>query len=266
MSFQPVVPFSGTAGYAFLQRTRESQQAAFEQAPLIKRNVEAFRDRIASITSAEELVADRQLLEVALGAFGLDEDINNKYFIEKILSSDTEDPKSLASKFSDKRYSAMAKAFGFGDANGPSLDVAGFADRITDAYQDRQFEIAVGESDSNMRLAMSFERELATINDQTELSDNARWYSVMASPPLRKVFETALGLPQSFGTLDLDRQLTEFRDRAERVFGTSDVTDFADPDMQKEALRLFLVRGQIADGQSQMGSGASIALTLLQGG
>ena len=68
MSFQPVIPAGGYAGWTFLNRTREVQQSAFEASPQISRDVAAFEERIGSITSAEELVGDRQLLRVALGA------------------------------------------------------------------------------------------------------------------------------------------------------------------------------------------------------
>ena len=40
----------------------------------LKRDTEYFQEKISSITSAEELVSDRRLLTVALGAFGLQDD------------------------------------------------------------------------------------------------------------------------------------------------------------------------------------------------
>ena len=85
MSFQPVIPFGGMAGWSFLQRTQTSQQEAFEASPVLQRDTEYFAENIGNITSAKELVADYRMLKVALGAFGLDEDIGSKFFIEKIL-------------------------------------------------------------------------------------------------------------------------------------------------------------------------------------
>ena len=65
MTFQPVIPFGGFAGWTFLNRTLETQQQSFNQSPLLQRNVEYFKETIGSINSAEQLVNDRQLLEVA---------------------------------------------------------------------------------------------------------------------------------------------------------------------------------------------------------
>mgnify|MGYP000126734112 CR=1 FL=1 len=69
MSFQPVVPTSGLAGWRFLQATLQRQTEAFENSHEIKSNTAYFSEKIASVTSAEELVADRRLLSIALGAF-----------------------------------------------------------------------------------------------------------------------------------------------------------------------------------------------------
>ncbi len=262
MSFQPVIPFGGMAGWAFLQRTRAGQQAVFDKAPEIRRDTDYFAENIGSITTAQELVSDYRLLKVALGAFGLDDDIDNRFFIRKILEEGTIDPDSLANKMSDKRYLEFSKAFGFGDFPTPNTQLSDFADSILDAYKTRQFEVAVGEQDNDLRLAMTLERDLSAILDKNT-TDDGRWFSVMGNPPLRKIFETALGLPASFGTLDLDLQLSGFRERARAVFGNSEVSQFSDPEKMEELNRLFLVRSQINAGNGALSS-SSIALTLLQ--
>ncbi len=72
MSFQPVVPLSGYVGWRFLERTIDAQQEAFNTSQPIARATDYFREKIAQVRTADDLVADRQLLSVALGAFGLD--------------------------------------------------------------------------------------------------------------------------------------------------------------------------------------------------
>jgi len=76
MSFTPVIPMTGYAGWAFLSRTLERQQESFVESGTVKRAAEYFRENIGKATTAEALVGDRRLLEVALGAFGLEDDIN----------------------------------------------------------------------------------------------------------------------------------------------------------------------------------------------
>ena len=125
MSFQPIIPLSGLAGWNFLNRTMDTQRTAFENSPTIKRDTDYFREKIGEISSAKDLVADRRLLGVALGAFGLEADIGNKYFVQKILEDGTLDPEALGNKLADKRYLAMAETFGFGDNAVPLAKLLG---------------------------------------------------------------------------------------------------------------------------------------------
>ena len=263
MSFQPVVPFGGFAGWQFLQRTMDAQRQAFDAAPVRQRDLDYFRDRIGQITSAEALVADRRLRSVALRAFGLGDDIDNRFFIQKVLEGGTDDPAALANRLTDSRYRAMAEAFGFGNGSLPRTALRGFADQIADAFLQREFEVGVGQADQSMRLALTLERELTGIAARPVTNDT-KWLTIMGNPPLRRVFETALGLPQSFGALDLDRQLAEFKDRALSRFGTADVSGLASPERQQDVVRNFLAQAQISGGFGVGESGStSPALTLL---
>lgn len=261
MSFQPVLAMSGYTGWRFLQRTMETQKEAFVESGPMSRKAEYFRANIASVRSAEALVADRRLLEVALGAFGLDDDIDNKFFIQKVLEEGTLDEKALASRLSDKRYAAFAKAFGFGDFDTPRTALSGFPDEILAKWNDRQFERAVGEQDDTMRHALNLGPALGDILEQSE-NPRAQWFAIMGNPPLRAVFEGALGFPSSFGRIDLDQQLEQFQDRARSVFGSDKPADFTDPEVQEKIIRLYLMRSELA---TKVTTGASIALTLLRG-
>lgn len=109
--FQPVLPLSGLPGWVLLNRTLESQTQAFNASPQIVRDTDYFVENIANVRSAEDLVSDRRLLTVALGAFGLDEDINNRALIQKVLEDGTADPASLANRLADDRYARFSEAF-----------------------------------------------------------------------------------------------------------------------------------------------------------
>ena len=262
MRFTPVVPFSGYAGWRFLGRTREAQETAFAASPEVQRSEAYFRERIGSITTAEDLVADRRLLQVALDAFGLGDDIDNRFFIRKVLEDGTLSADALANKLSDKRYLAFSKAFGFGDYATPRTVLSDFPDTILAQYEVQKFEQAVGEQNEDMRLAMNAERELAGLSGRA-ISDDAKWFTVMGSAPLRTVFQTALGLPSGFVALDLDQQLATLRERSEAVFGGSEVARFSDPDKVETLVRLYLVRSEVAANASVYSAQAT-ALTLLQ--
>jgi hypothetical protein len=84
----------------------------------------------------------------------------------------------------------------------------------------------------------------------------------MGNTAVRAVFDGALGLPDSFGSLDIDKQLETYLDRSERVFGTDTVADFSDPDLQEQLIRTYLIRASI--GQIDPTTSGAVALSLLQ--
>lgn len=259
MTFTPVVPSGGYGGWSFLNRTMAAQKKAFADDPALQRDEAYFRDRIGKVSTAEDLVADRRLLSVALSAFGLEGDINNKAFLKKILNDGTFDPAALGNRLADKRYLEFSRAFGFGDFAVPNTKKSDFPDKILSAYQARKFEAAVGLANGDMRLALNARRELAAIAAKT-LSPDGKWYTALGSPPLRTVLQTAFGLPPSFAGVDIDKQLTMLKARAEKLLGAPDISQFTDPDKAEKLIRLFLVRSQA---QSNPFGGTAPALSLL---
>lgn len=261
--FQPVVPVSGLAGWAFLQKTYDRQIESFSASPSITRDTAFFEAGIGSVATAEQLVEDRRLLRVALGAFGLQDDIDNRFLVRKILEEGTSTETSLANRLSDERYKQLAEAFGFDRADGPRTAEPGFRAEITAAFRTRQFEVAVGEQDQAARLALNAQRELAEIAVSPD-SEETRWFRIMGTPPLRQVFETALGLPDGFAQLDIDRQLEVFRSDAKRKLGLESLDELANGEAREELVRTFLLRDQIKAINVQ--SPMAIALSLLQSG
>ncbi|QDY70160.1 DUF1217 domain-containing protein [Qingshengfaniella alkalisoli] len=268
MTYTPVIPMSGLTGWAFLSRTLGVQQDAHASTAVMKRDTEYFREKISTITTAEELVADSRLLKVALGAFGLQDDLPNKYFIQKVLEEGASASDALANRLSDKRYRAMVKAFDFDNPLGPGTLEPGFANHVLSSYADQTFEVAVGERDESMRLALALERELTNVMESAT-TENSAWYAVMGTAPLRKVFQTAFRLPDSFAAIDIDQQLDAFRDKARAYLGVSEVHKIAAPEVLDRLRNLFLVNtdmtspaGNADPVRSILGSRASAASIL----
>lgn len=264
MSFSIALPLSGYGGWKFLRRTEEAQMQRMQADPIMQRDEAYFREKIGSVTTADQLVSDKRLLRVALGAYGLSGDVNNTYFIKKVLQDGTLDTGDLANRLTDKNYAALSSAFGFGDYSVPATQVSTFADDILARYEQRKFEEAVGDSNGDYRIALYAERELPALAAKT-LSEDGKWFSIMGSAPLREFFETAFGLPSSFSGMDVDQQLVVLKDKSDRLFGTSDVSDFTSGATLDKLVRQYLLRAEIAAGSASAGSG-SAALQVLQAG
>jgi len=166
MSFQPVLPLDGYVGWRFLQRTLDAQTNAHANAPAAQRDETYVRENIGKIQTAEDLVSDRRLLRVALTAFGLADDLPNRAYIEKVLESSTSESGSFVNRLTDKRYHKLAEAFGFGDEAISRNQAPGFADGLIQKFQDRSFEIAVGDQSETMRMALSLDRDLGDLAAQ----------------------------------------------------------------------------------------------------
>ncbi|SDY44027.1 Protein of unknown function [Jannaschia faecimaris] len=260
MTFQPFVPIGGLAGWRFLQNTAETQRAAHAAGPVLQRDLNYFEENIGSIKTAEQLVGDYRLLSVALGAFGLSDDINSKFLIKRVLEEGTIDPDSLANRLSDKRYRDLSRAFGFGDFGVANTALSDFPDRIAKRYKDQRFEIDMGRTSEMMRLALTAQRELPALASG-DSSNRTKWFTLMGTPPLRKVMQTALNMPTAIGTLPIDRQLEVFQERAEAIFGTNDLTELA----RSDTLSRVLDRYTALDQSGGSSSVSSPALVLLRG-
>ena len=262
MSYLPALPLTGYAGWNLLQRTDEAQRANFERSPEIQRDIAYFKENIAAADTPEKLVADRRLLKVALGAFGLDEKLPHRAYMRKVLAEGSENPEAFANKISDPSFAQMAKAFGYGNLAGTNVRLSDFAASITDAYQTRQYERAVGEVDDTMRLALNFKREMASYTSGS--STSVQWFKLMGNKPLREILETGLGLPSEIGNIkDVDRQQNLFRNAASKLFGSDDPAVMAQPENIETILRNYFARDAASRGPGPMTPGYG-ALTLLQ--
>ncbi len=261
MTFQPILPLGGLPGWMLLNNTLDRQTEVFRKSPVLVRDTDYFEQNIGNVRTPDDLISDRRLLQVALGAFGLGEDINSQALIKRVLEGSTSDNDALVNRLADERYKKLTDAFGFGEPGLPRTRLNGFGREITERYQNMEFEVAVGAQDESLRLAMNARRELSELL-QKDTSEDVRWFSIMGNPPLRRVFETALGLPTGFGQLDIDRQLETFQDMARQQLDIDSLEDLKSDEQTEEFIRRYLLRDQVASFQIQ--SSNAIALTLLQ--
>ncbi len=264
MTFQPVIPTGGLVGWRFLQRTYDAQFQSYSASSVHEREAKYFLDNIGKVRSAEDLVSDRRLLQVALGAFGLQGDLDNRFFIQKILSDGTQAEDALANRLADSRYRDFADAFGLGPGDVRKTGSVADMQKITRDNLVTRFEVSVGEADESMRIALFTQHALSELAAQ-DGSENRKWFDLMGLPPLRSMMETALGLPAAFAQLDIDKQLEVFRERLMRVTGSSDLSQFTDTEAVEKLTDTYLARSQIAQIRAAT-SPAQTALILLGGG
>ncbi|HRM73469.1 MAG TPA: DUF1217 domain-containing protein [Paracoccus sp. (in: a-proteobacteria)] len=259
MTYNVQVGNGGYLGWKLLQRTLDTQQSAFSRSTELQRSRDYFTENISTIRSAEDLVSNYKLLSVALRAFGLDDDLNNRFFIRKVLEADPQDKTSLVNRLPDKRYARLNAAFAFWDAPNATTNKLP-AETIADMYTTRSFEKNIGQQHQEIELALNAKRELSQIASAT-VSNDTKWLQIIASKPLRKVFEGAFNLGKSFASLPIDRQLSEFKSRANRMMGSDDVQKISSSQNIETLTKHYLLRTEMT--ATDVSSPFSIALKLI---
>ncbi len=261
MPINPVIPLSGLGGWQFLERTRARQQNLFNQSTDVRREIDYFRENIGSIETPQALVSDRRLLSVALGAYGLGDEIDKRAFVRKILDEGVSDRQSFANRLGNTAYIEFTKMFSFAD--GGFSPTPERVEKIVDNFLISSFEEAVGEVDGSMRLALNFKREMASLANQG-LTETTGWLRALGSRPIRAVLEGAFNLPAAFSQIGIDQQVGVLIDKSSQIFGGASIDIFSNPEILGEAIKRFQLREQINNGPSANTRGMS-ALSILSG-
>lgn len=163
----------------------------------IKRETEYFLANIRGKKSADEFVRDSRLFAYAMTAFGLKDMIYGKAFMRKVLAEGVDGEKSFALQLADGRFRDFAEAFNFARYGATATAFDRAQQGTVDRYLRIQLEAEAGSKDEGVRLALYFARKAPQITSV---------YGLMADAALYRVARTALGLPQAFSSVDIDRQ------------------------------------------------------------
>ncbi|SMH51951.1 DUF1217 domain-containing protein [Mesorhizobium australicum] len=211
--------------------------------PVVERETEYYLENITKVKSIKEFVADDRLFRYAMKAHGLEDMAYAKAFMVKALEGGVEDKDSFANKLSDKRYKEFVNTFNF-EAYGDTATLFTKAQQGTvDKYLRQTLEENAGDQNEGVRLALYFERKASSITNA---------YEILADPALKQVAFTALGLPDSFGNADIDKQAKLIEERI-------DLEDFKDPELLSKFINRFTTLWEI---NNPTVSAASLVTTL----
>ncbi|MGB6230698.1 MAG: DUF1217 domain-containing protein [Litorimonas sp.] len=260
MPIAPSLIGGSLTGYLFLKETQERQQATFETSPDIERDVESLREKLSQPFTLDDLMGDRQLLRPVLQSFGLEGELDKGAFVRRIIEDGPDDPQGFARRLNNDDFIALADAFK-ADSEGNIRLSHGQIEDMIENYQDRAFQIAVGEQEQDLRLALNFEKEISDLAADSS-TDRAFWFKVIGNTPLMEVFSTALILPDGLSNLDIEKQADYLQDRASRLIGDDPRAILATKEGAEATVRRFITQRQVEAGPGALTPGAS-AITLL---
>ena len=209
--------------YQLITKDMEKSLDRIEQKPDVQRDVDYYMENIVKVKSIDEFVKDDRLFRFAMKAHGLKDMTYAKAFMVKALKEGIEDPDSFANKLTDKRYYDFVETYNFAGFGETATIFTRAQEGAVDKYLRQSLEEEAGSSNEGVRLALYFERKSSGID---------HFYDVLADPALAKVVRTALSLPDSFASADIDKQVKLFEEKL-------DIEDFKDPEKLGDFLKRF---------------------------
>jgi hypothetical protein len=214
------------------------------KAPQTAREIAYWKANVSNAKDVDAFVSDKRLFNFAMKAFGLQDMGYAKAFMKKLLTEGTAQG-SMASRMSDQRYREFAKTFNFASFGTATTTLSEVTDDVVTRYLRQNVEESAGQSSEGVRLALYFQRKAADIVSPMQL---------LADPALLKVTQTALGLPTSMSSVDIDKQV-------EMISKKLDVADFQDPAKLDKFLKRF---SALYDLNNSSGAASSPAISMLQ--
>lgn len=204
-----------------------------------------YHNTIITVTTVDQLLADKRLVSYALKAYGLDSANLSNDTLRKALTSDPMDPNSFVNqKGQNPQLRDLAAAFNF-SADGkinrvPAQSTQSRNDilQTEDDYVRQTMESDAGEQNEGVRLGLYFQRKASSIKTPLD---------ILADKALYQVVRTALGLPDSVAQADIDKQES-------MIAKQLDVADFQDPKKVAQFIARFAAMYDVSNNQATASS------------
>ncbi|NUH64962.1 DUF1217 domain-containing protein [Sulfitobacter sp. S0837] len=228
--------------------TRDKQIDLAGKNALNARQIEAFEERIGSITSPKELIADTEVFTFVMRAFDLEDQIFGKAMMRKVFESDITDSSALVNRLSDPRIRELYQALGFDPGGGSSdnFDKPDWQAEVVERFKERVVLNSAAEDNSGAGIALEFKAKAENIDS---------WLDVLKDAEMGKFMRRALGVPDEAVQVDLDRQIALFEQKY-------DIEKLKDP---AEVDKLVSRFAAIHDAVEGVASQSNTVLQLMQG-
>ena len=193
------------------------------QQPTVARLTERYLEKIESVKSVDQFLADDETYSYAMKAFGLEEMTYAKAFMRKVLTEGIATSDTFANTLSDPRYKEFAEAFNFAEFGETTTVFERTRQGTVDRYVRQTLEENAGSQNEGVRLALYFARKAPETTSVFEL---------LGDRALLTVVQTALSIPASSSALDIDKQAAAITERL-------DIEDLSDPEKLDKFLNRF---------------------------
>lgn len=236
--------------YQAITRDIDKSMARVVSDRMTQREKAYYLAEIGKIDTIDDFMSNRRVLNFAMRAFGLEDMLNSKALIRKVLEGGIDDQRSLANSLADPRFREFAEAFNFKRYGDTTTSFGRTQQGTVDRYMRQALETSAGRSNEGVRLALYFERKADTISSV---------YSLLADAAIYKVVETALDLPSSLPSAGIEKQAALISQRLE-------IADLKDTKKLAKFLSRFATMYDIANGSSTGSASGIVGLQPLTTG
>ena len=190
--FAKAYNFSGDSAKAQTSAQTENLVTAYQDSFTqeetdIKSEVSYFQSKIGSVDHVNDIIGNDRLRTYVLEAFGLDAKYTSKNYLSQVLTSDLNDPDSVANQASNDAWRELAAAFNFSsDGTVAAGETAQSAEQTSDLRLDYIYNKSTYPSDLLLDANQSYwEKHVAEAGSASEITSDAR---------LLEYVKTAFGL------------------------------------------------------------------------
>jgi hypothetical protein len=218
------------ASFQLVSRNLDASLKRMSRQPEIAREAKHYLEKISSIDTVEQFLADDRVYRFAMEASGLGDMIYAKAFMRKVLTEGIDDPESFANKLADTRFRDFARRFNFKRYGATATTFTRTQQGIVDDYVRLKLEEDAGQSNEGVRLALYFQRKAPQVRSG---------YGILADRALMRVAETVIGHSLARGDIDKNAKLVEKR---------LDLQSFRDPAGLEKFLQRFTAMWEMNNG------------------
>lgn len=230
------------ARISLITRTLDTSLRSLAERPDVRREVTYYRERIENIKTIDEFLKDDRVFNFAMRAHGLGDFSYAKAFMRRALTEGIDAPGAFVNQLTDGRYRDFVESFNF-QRYGDTATIFDRARQGTiDRYVRQTLEEQEGAQNDNVRLALNFQRQASQIEGP---------FDILSDRALTTFVYTALGLPASTSSIDIDKQAAILEDRL-------DFSDFKSPDRVARFMTRFAA---LADAAAPAATGSALLLS-----
>lgn len=235
---------SGTDPVAALNAAEANQTADVKQTAAqsdVQTAIAQFTKAVNGAKSVGQLLANPAVLNVLLTAGGLSDQIGNTVLATKVLTSNLNDPNSLANQISDTRWKTLAQTYDFNTNGLAALQNPKTLAAVANGYAQITWENGQDQVTPGLSNALAFIQQAGTVT----LVDQ-----ILGNTTLRTVVTGALNIPAEIAVQPLPAQ-------EQAITAGLDIARLKDPKYVQQLAQQYLINNNINNNSAASSSSSS---------